>query len=125
MSEEMFERGLKIRGEVMGEEITRKAVEGADDFDMAYQRYVTEIAFGRIWGDETLSRKQRSLNNLCLLAALNRTNQFEAHFRAAIRNGCTREELRATLLQITGYAGFPAGSEAFRIARKVFAEQQD
>lgn len=123
MSSELFEKGLQIRKEVMGEEATARAFDNADEFDLGFQEYVTEAAFGRLWGDEALSRRQRSLNTLCILAALNRPAQFENHFRAALRNGCTREELRATLFQINGYVGFPAGVEAFRIARKVFSDQ--
>jgi 4-carboxymuconolactone decarboxylase len=124
MSKELFEKGLQIRKEVMGEAYTQNTLDSTDDFDRGFQEWMTENAFGRIWGDEALSRKQRSLNNLCILAALNRPRQFEGHFRAAIRNGCTKEELRATLHQIAGYVGFPAGVEAFRIARKVFSEQE-
>jgi 4-carboxymuconolactone decarboxylase len=62
---------------------------------------------------------------LCILAALNRGQEFETHFRGALRNGCTREELKETLIQIATYAGIPAGVEAFRIARKVLAEEAD
>jgi 4-carboxymuconolactone decarboxylase len=40
-----------------------------------------------------------------------------------LRNGCTREELRETLTQIAVYCGVPAGVEAFRIAKRVLAEQ--
>ncbi|MEX2201926.1 MAG: carboxymuconolactone decarboxylase family protein, partial [Dongiaceae bacterium] len=64
-----------------------------------------------------------SLNNLCMLAALNRAHEFELHFKGALRNGCSIEEIRETLMQITIYCGVPAGVEAFRIARKVLAEQ--
>lgn len=79
-------------------------------------------AGGATWRREGLTRKQRSLNNLCL-AALNRHDEFELHFRGAIRNGSTRDELRETLIQIPVYAGIRAGIEAFRIARTVFAEE--
>ena len=72
-----------------------------------------------------LSRKQRSLNNLCMLAALGRSEEFALHFRGALRNGCTVDELRETLLQIAIYCGMPAAVESFRIARRVLAEQSD
>jgi len=72
-----------------------------------------------VWGRTTLSDKQRSMNNLCILAALNRSEEFKVHFRGALRNGCTLDELRDTLIQIAVYAGVPAGVEAFRLARQV------
>jgi 4-carboxymuconolactone decarboxylase len=58
-----------------------------------------------------------------MLAALNRAHEFEIHFKGALRNGCSLDEIRETLLQITIYCGVPAGVEAFRIARRVLAEQ--
>jgi 4-carboxymuconolactone decarboxylase len=83
---------------------------------------LTEYCWGEVWNGTALSDRQRSLQNLCLLAALNRQTEFELHFRGALRNGCTRDELRETLIQIAVYAGVPAGVEAFRIARRVLAE---
>ena len=123
MSSEDFDRGLAIRREVLGAEYVDAAIKNVDDFNREFQKLVTEYCWGRIWGNKGLSRQQRSLNNLCMLAALNRAHEFELHFRGALRNGCSIEEIRETLMQITIYRGVPAGVEAFRIARKVLAEQ--
>ncbi len=122
MSDELYDTGMAIRRKVLGDEYVDAALRNIDDFNSDFQRFVTEYCWGATWGRPGLSHKQRSLNNLCLLAALNRPNEFEIHVRGAIRNGCTTDELRETLLQIAVYAGIPAGVEAFRIARKVLAE---
>lgn len=124
MADDRYATGMKIRREVLGDEYVDRALENADDFNRDFQRLVTEYCWGATWGREGLSRKQRSLNNLCLLAALNRPHEFEIHFRGALRNGCTIEELRETLMQIAIYAGIPAGVDAFRIGRKVLAEHE-
>jgi 4-carboxymuconolactone decarboxylase len=123
MSSEDFDRGLAIRREVLGAEYVDAAIRNVDDFNREFQKLVTEYCWGRIWGNKGLSRQQRSLNNLCMLAALNRAHEFELHFKGALRNGCSIEEIRESLMQITIYCGVPAGVEAFRIARKVLAEQ--
>ena len=60
--------------------------------------------------------------NLAMLAALGRSHEFELHFRGAIKNGCTLDELKDVLEQIAIYCGVPAGVESFRIARKVLDE---
>ncbi len=122
MPSEQYEIGLKIRKEVLGEEYVERALAGIDDFNRDFQELVTDYCWGGVWGRGVLDKKQHSLNNLCILAALNRAPEFEMHFRAALRNGCSREELRDTLIQIAVYCGIPAGVEAFRIARKVLAE---
>jgi len=113
---------MKVRREVLGDAYVDKATASIDDFNRDFQRLVTEYCWGASWGREGLSHRQRSLNVLCLLAALNRPQEFETHFRGALRNGCTVDELRETLLQIAIYAGIPAGIEAFRIGRRVLNE---
>ncbi|MSP88694.1 MAG: 4-carboxymuconolactone decarboxylase [Alphaproteobacteria bacterium] len=85
---------------------------------------VSEFCWGECWGDDTLDRKQRSILNLGMIAALGRMHEFELHFRGAIRNGLTREELRAILTQIAVYCGIPAGVDCFRTARKVLDEMK-
>ena len=124
MPSEQYKTGLEIRKEVLGEAHVEKALAGVDDFNRDFQNLVTEYCWGGIWGRGVLSKKQHSLNNLCLLAALNRGPEFELHFRGALRNGCSLDELRDTLMQIAVYCGIPAGVEAFRIARKVLADER-
>ncbi len=123
MPSELFKKGLEVRKEVLGEDYVERALANANGFTIALQEFVTEVAWGKAWSQSSLSRKQISLNNLCMLAALNRAPEFELHFRGALRNGCTVDELRDTLLQIAAYCGAPAGVEAFRIADKVLVEE--
>ena len=123
MSSEKYDVGLKIRKEVLGAEYVERSLNSADDFNRDFQEMVTEYCWGGIWGRGGLSKKQRSLNNLCMLSALNRPHEFKLHFRGALRNGCSLDELRETLLQIAVYCGIPAGIEAFRIAREVLKEE--
>ncbi len=122
MDTERFESGLAARKSVLGEDYVNKALEGADDFNRDFQEMITEYCWGTCWGDDTLDKRQRSLLNLGMIAALNRMHEWELHFRGAIVNGLTRDELKAILTQIAVYCGIPTGVECFRIARKVLAE---
>ena len=123
MDEELFEVGLEARKRVLGDEYVERAFANADSFNIEFQKLVTEYCWGEVWGRSALTDRQRSLNNLCLLAALNRPEEFKTHFRGALRNGCTLDELRDTLIQITIYAGIPAGVEAFRLGRQVLESE--
>ena len=123
MSSEQYKTGLRIRKEVLGKDYVETALANADEFNHDFQNIVTEYCWGGTWGRGVLTKQQRSLNNLCMLAALNRPHEFKLHFRGALRNGCELEQLRETLLQIAIYCGIPAGIEAFRIAREVFKEE--
>ena len=123
MDNELYDKGMAVRRQVLGDAYVDKATANIDDFNRDFQRIVTEYCWGEVWTRPVLSNKQRSLNNLCMIAALNRAAEFEIHVRGALRNGCTPEEIRDTLIQVAVYAGIPAGVEAFRIARKVLTEE--
>jgi 4-carboxymuconolactone decarboxylase len=123
MDKDRYDKGMKVRRQVLGDDYVDKATASADDFNRDFQRLVTEYCWGEVWTRSVLTNKQRSLNNLCMIAALNRGAEFELHVRGALRNGCTPEEIRDALVQVAIYAGIPAGVEAFRIARKVLIEE--
>lgn len=124
MSQEIYDRGMKARRAVLGDEYVDNAIRNADELTQPFQDLATEYCWGQIWGRDGLPFKIRSLVNIGMLIALNRGAELEVHLRGAITNGCTMEEIREVLLQAAVYCGVPAGSEAFRIARKVFAEHK-
>ena len=121
---DLYEIGLASRKRVLGDAYVEKALNSADAFSNGFQLFLTEYCWGEIWGRSALSDKQRSLNNLCLLSALNRQHEFRSHLKGAITNGCALEEIRDTLMQVAVYCGVPAGVEAFRIAREIFKEEK-
>lgn len=122
MNDELFERGLEIRKSVLGAEFVDDAIAAADDFNMPLQRLVTEYCWGAVWGREELPKKTRSLLNIAMIGTLNRNHELKLHVKGAIRNGCTREEIREVLLQVAIYAGVPAAVDSFRVAREALAE---
>ncbi|MCG8548341.1 MAG: carboxymuconolactone decarboxylase family protein [Alphaproteobacteria bacterium] len=123
MDREQLERGLKIRREVLGDEYVDRAMNNVDDFNSDFQDILNDYCWGGTWGRGVLSKQQRSILNLGMLAALNRGPEFKLHFRGAIKNGVSLEELKDVLYQIAIYCGIPAGGEAHRIANEVLAEE--
>lgn len=123
MPTERYKIGLKYRKEVLGEEYVDTSLAQADDFNRDFQEMVTEYCWGGSWGRGVLSKQQRSLLNLGMLAALNRQHEFKLHFKGALTNGVSQKELREVLIQIAIYCGIPAGIQAFRAARQVFDEE--
>jgi 4-carboxymuconolactone decarboxylase len=124
MSEEMYERGLAIRRAVLGDEHVERSLQNTDDFTRDFQHFITDYCWGGCWGRDTLPRPTRSLVTLAILGALGRWEEFELHFRGAIRNGCTQEELKDLLYHITVYSGVPAGVAAFRVASRVLQSDE-
>ena len=122
MASSLFDQGLAVRKAVLGAEYVEASIKSADDFNRPLQELVTEYCWGAVWTREGLPRKTRSLLNLAMLSILNRPHELELHLRGALRNGCTKDEIREVLLQVAIYAGVPAAVDAFRTARKVLAE---
>ena len=115
----LFEKGLQIRKDVIGEDYVQRAFDRAGEFGRDFQELVTEYCWGASWGREAISRRDRSLLNIVILGTLGRNAELGLHLRGALRNGVTPDEIRDALIQLTIYAGVPAGVESFRIAQEV------
>jgi len=124
VNKEVFDKGLKVRREVLGSEYVDNALKNADEFSMPLQEFVTEFAWAGIWTRPGLDRRQRSMLNLGMLAALNRPHEMKIHIRGAINNGVTKQEIAEVFLQAGMYCGAPAAVDSFRLAREVFAEMK-
>ncbi|HET7847542.1 MAG TPA: carboxymuconolactone decarboxylase family protein [Pseudolabrys sp.] len=122
MDKARYDRGMAMRRKVLGDDYVDRNLNNVDDFNREFQRLLTEFAWGEVWGDEALKPRDRSILNLGMIACLGKMHEFETHFRGALRNGLTQDELRAILTQIAIYCGFPVAVDCFRTARKVLAE---
>jgi len=110
---DLFDRGLKVRREVLGDEYVDANLTDADDFMMAFQRIVTEWVWGYAWSRPGLDRKTRSILNLGILTALGRAQELGIYITAALTSGVTVDEIKETLVHATVYCGTPAGHQAF------------
>lgn len=122
MNDELFERGLQTRREVLGSDYVDQALKTADDFSRPLQELVTQYAWGDVWNRPGLPRRDRSLLVLAMLVALNRPHELKLHLRGALNNGVTRDEIREVFLQAAVYCGAPAAMDSFRVARELFKE---
>ena len=124
MNQELFDKGLKVRREVLGSEYVDSALKNADDFSRPMQELVTQMAWGEIWTRPGLDRRTRSFLNLAMITALNRPHELKLHVRGALNNGLTQAEIMEVFLQTAIYCGMPAALDSFRIAREVFNEKK-
>lgn len=122
MQDELFEKGLKVRREVLGAEHVDNSIKNADEFNMPMQELVTRYCWGEIWNRPTFDRRTRSIINLAMLTALNRPHEVKLHIRGALNNGLSKEEIGEVFLQTAIYCGVPAAIDSFRIAKEVFKE---
>jgi len=120
MTDDLWEKGDKIRREVLGDKHVERSAAKADPFAGTIQDFVTRIGWGEVWGREGLDRRSRSILNLGMLAALGKEHELKVHIKGALRNGLTRDEIAEIFLQAALYCGAPAALECFRHARDVF-----
>ncbi|AHG65619.1 carboxymuconolactone decarboxylase family protein [Advenella mimigardefordensis] len=127
MNNELYEKGLKVRREVLGAEFVDKSIASATDFNRIAQEITTTACWGLCWGNDDLTRRERSLVNLAMISVLNRPHELSLHVKGALRNGLTETEIRGALTHVAIYGGIPAGMDSFRIASqaiKEFREQE-
>ena len=116
---ERYLNGEQVRREVMGDDFVDRALNNANEFDQPLQDLVMENAWGSTWNRNDLPKDTRSLVTISMLIALKAPNELKGHVRGALRNGATKEEIRAVTMHASVYCGFPAALEAMRAAREV------
>jgi len=119
---ERTRRGMTVRREVLGDEHVDRAVATTTSFTEPFQDFITRYAWGEIWSRPGLSRAERSIVTLAVLAALQHENELAMHVKAALRNGLQPEQISEVLLQVAVYAGVPAGNRAFAVAQRALSE---
>jgi 4-carboxymuconolactone decarboxylase len=122
MNDEAYERGIRIRREVLGDEHVDAATERMTPFTEDFQDLITRYAWGEIWARPGLDRRTRSCMTLVALVALGRFEELAMHVRAARRNGLSDDEIKEVLLHTALYCGVPAANSAFAVAQEVLEE---
>jgi 4-carboxymuconolactone decarboxylase len=124
MTDDSYERGLRIRREVLGDEHVDRAIDQTLDETRDFQDFITRYAWGEIWARPGLDRRVRSCITLTALVAQGGFDELELHLGAARRNGLTDAEISEVLLQTTVYCGVPAANSAFRVFRRVLDSRE-
>ena len=108
--------GMRVRREVLGDEHVDRAAAATTEFTADFQDFITRYAWGEVWERPGLSRPERSMITLAMLAALGREEELVLHVRGALRNGLGPDDIAEVLLQVAIYAGVPAANRAFKLA---------
>ncbi|MDJ0819284.1 MAG: 4-carboxymuconolactone decarboxylase [Desulfobacterales bacterium] len=124
MSDKKYEKGMRIRRSVLGNDHVERAEAGKSNFDADFQRFITEAAWGSVWARPGLDKKTRHLLTIAMLATLGHHEELAMHIRATRNTGVTREDVKEVLLQVAVYAGIPAANAAFAVAKRVYRETE-
>jgi 4-carboxymuconolactone decarboxylase len=124
MTDDLYERGTRIRREVLGDEHVDRSLARAGEHTREFQELITKYAWGEIWARPGLDRRLRSCVTMTALVALGRFDELELHIRGAQRNGLSNGEIEEVLLQTTVYCGVPAANSAFHVFQRVLGEAE-
>ena len=116
------ERGMATRRAVLGDAHVDRAEAGKTAFDTPFQDLITEGAWGTVWSDDTITRRERSMLTLALLAATGNFNEIPMHVRATANTGASQDDIMQAFLHVAVYAGVPKANHAIKLAKDTFAE---
>ncbi|MEM9437140.1 MAG: 4-carboxymuconolactone decarboxylase [Pseudomonadota bacterium] len=119
-----YRNGMATRRSVLGDVHVDRAEAAKTDFDDRFQELITEGAWGTVWSDETISRRERSMLTLALLAATGNFEEIPMHVRATARTGASQEDIMQAFLHVAVYAGVPKANHAIKLAKATFAEME-
>ena len=117
-----LETGMATRRAVLGDAHVDRASANATPFDADFQAFITEGAWGSVWSRPGLTKRERSMITLALLAALGHDEEVAMHVRATVNTGASPDDIKEALLHVAVYAGVPAANRAFRIAKQELAK---
>lgn len=120
-----FERGMATRRAVLGDEHVNGATARMSPFDADFQSFITEGAWGSVWSRSGLSKRERSLVTIALLAALGHDEELAMHIRATANTGASPDDIKEALLHVAVYAGVPAANRAFKVAKEELAKRKE
>lgn len=123
MPSEEYEKGLVIRRAVLGEDYVKRTLSKQDAFNEPVLTFATEAYWAKVWGRDSLSRRDSSIAVIAMLIALNKPDDLAVHLRAAIHNGLKIEEIREVLLMSAVYCGAPSSHGAFRVASQCLSDE--
>jgi 4-carboxymuconolactone decarboxylase len=114
--------GMKVRRTVLGDAHVDRAEAAKTDFDAPFQDLITQGAWGSVWARDTISRRERSMLTIALLAALGHWDEVAMHVRATANTGASPDDIREAMLHVAIYAGVPAANHALKIIKETYAE---
>ena len=116
------EQGMAVRRAVLGDEHVDRANAGITELTADFQDFITRTAWGDVWSRPGLARRDRIIAVLSALITAGNFEEVPMHYRAAVRNGLTREELIEVVLQSAVYAGVPRANHAFKLLQQTLGD---
>lgn len=120
-----YEQGMTTRRAVLGDAHVDRAEAAKTEFDQPFQTLITESAWGTVWSSDGITKRERSMLTLALLAATGNFEEIPMHIRATARTGASKEDVQETFQHVAIYAGVPRANHALKLAKQTYAEMEE
>ena len=117
-----FAQGMATRRSVLGDAHVDHAEATKSSFDAPFQTMITEGAWGTLWSDDTISKRERSMLTLSLLAATGNFEEIPMHIRATANTGASPQDVLQAFMHVAIYAGVPKANHAIKLAKQTYKE---
>lgn len=119
-----YETGMEVRRAVLGDAHVDRAEAAKAPLEAPFQSLITEAAWGTVWASDAISRRERSMITLALLAATGNFDEIPMHIRACARTGASQSDVMEAFQHVAIYAGVPRANHAIKLAKATFAEME-
>ncbi len=119
-----FDKGMQVRRSVLGDEYVDRVEVRKTTFEQPFQELITEAAWGTVWAGENISRRERSMLTLALLAATGNFDEIPMHIRATVNTGASKTDVLEAFQHVAIYAGVPRANHALKLAKQTYAEME-
>jgi|TARA_R110001606_G_scaffold273176_1_gene421725 4-carboxymuconolactone decarboxylase len=124
MNNPRFDLGLALLSKIDGD-AGHNVIESLQDICPDLARFTIEYPFGDIYSRPNLDLKSREIATVAALTALgNCRPQLKVHLNAALNVGCSEDEIKEVLLQMSVYAGFPSALNGMFAFKEVLQERR-
>ncbi len=117
-------KGMSVRREVLGDVHVDRAEASKTAFDASFQTLITESAWGTVWASDAITRRERSMITLALLAATKNFDEIPMHIRATANTGASQQDVIEVFQHVAIYAGVPTANHAIKLAKQTYAEME-
>lgn len=119
-----YDLGMSVRRQVLGDDHVDRAESLKTEFDEPFQDLITQSAWGTVWAGNGISRRERSMLTLALLAATGNFEEIPMHIRATARTGASKQDVQEAFQHVAIYAGVPKANHALKLAKQTYAEME-
>lgn len=119
-----YDRGMQVRREVLGDAHVDRAEAAKTSLDASFQELITETAWGNVWASDAITRRERSMLTIALLAATGNFDEIPMHVRAAARTGTSPSDISEVLQHVAVYAGVPRANRAMLLVKETYAAME-